>query len=273
MLAEQRRVRELALLSQRRAVRVEDLAGQFSVSSSTIRRDLDELEREGLVRRVHGGAMLKEPVLKEPVLKEPVTGPGASQTSPAVRHVDRESDKQALAHATVPLIEPDSTVLVGGGSTTAALVPLLHQVRGLTVVTNSLDLAHRLAADDVHVIVLGGLLRRPELSLLGHIVELALRELRIDQAIMGAYAISAQHGLLAGGGLEGDTNRRLAYCAPRLTILADDSKFDRRSPYRIAPAEHLTDLVVSNGVPPEEIESFQNVGVIVHLVATTGSMK
>lgn len=263
MLAEQRRVRTLDLLTQVKAIRVEDLAGRLSVSFSTIRRDLDELEREGLVRRVHGGAVLSDRSLGRPAHAD------APEAPPLDREVEHRTDKQAIARAALPLIEPGSTVLVTGGTTTVALVYLLQQVPNLTVVTNSLDVACRLAADKVDVIVLGGVLRRPERSLLGHLVELSLQELLIDHVVMGAYGLSARHGILGASAQESVTDRSVANCASRLTVLADASKFSRRSPHRIAAAEQLSDLIVGADAPAEEVAQFRAKGVAVHLVDLT----
>jgi DeoR/GlpR family transcriptional regulator of sugar metabolism len=256
MLAIQRLGTTLALLGQQKAMRVEDLAEQMSISLSTVRRDLDELERQGLVRRVHGGAVL-------------IGGGGAPdvpEPPPSDREVEHRHDKRAIAWAALKLLQPASTVMVSGGTTTAALVPLLHQIPELTVVTNSLDVAYRLAADEVDVIVLGGALRRPELSLLGHMVDVCLEDIQVDHAVMGAYGLNARSGVLGASGQESGTDRSLARCADRLTILADASKFTRRSPHRIAPTEQLTDLVSGSDAPTDEVAEFRAKGVTVHLV-------
>lgn len=255
MLAVQRRIATIDLLGRNNAASVEDLASHLRVSLSTVRRDLHELEREGLVRRVHGGA----------VLARGPAGPDAPELPPADREVERREDKVRIAEMAIGLISPGSTLLLTGGTTTAALVPLLAGVADITVVTNSLDVAHRLSVADVDVIVLGGALRRPELSLLGHLVGVSIQEVHVDHAVMGVYGIDPRSGALGASAQECETDRSLARCAQRLTVLADADKFARRSPHRIARVERITELVTSSDAPAEDVDLLRDRGVAVHV--------
>ena len=255
MLAVQRRSATLELLGRRDAATVEELAAHLRVSLSTVRRDLDLLEREGAVQRVHGGALLSRAGNATDVVER----------SPADREVDRREDKQAIARAAVELIVPGSTLLVSGGTTTAAMVPLLGGLRDVTVVTNSLDIAHRLAGGDLDVIVLGGSLRRPELSLLGHLVRTGVHEIHVDHVMMGAYALDPRSGALGASAQEVETDRTLARSAARLTIVADASKFARRSPHRIARIEDITEVVTSAGAPAADVATLRDRGVDVRV--------
>ena len=259
MLAVQRRFAILNLLGHRDAASVEDLASRLRVSLSTVRRDLHELEREGLVRRVHGGA----------VLTQGSAGPDAPERPPADREVERREDKQAIAETAVGLVARGATLLLTGGTTTAALVPLVAAVPDVTVVTNSLDVAHRLSVADVDVIVLGGVLRRPELSLLGHLVGVSIHEVHVDHAIMGVYGIDPRSGALGASAQECETDRTLARCAQRLTILAAADKFARRSPHVIAPVEGITEIITSSDAPPDDVEALRARGVDVNVVNPT----
>lgn len=256
MLAVQRRSATIEMLARQQAVTVEDLAAALRVSLSTVRRDLHELEQDGIIERVHGGA----------VLSRPLDPPDAPEPPPADREVERRSDKQAIAKAAAALIAPGTALLVLGGTTTAALLPLLGDVPDLTVVTNSLDVAYRLAAGEIDVIVLGGSLRRPELSLLGHLVGVSVDEVHVDHAVMGVYGLDPRRGALGASAQECDTDRILARCAERLTIVADASKFARRSPHRIAPVERMTEVVTSADAPPEAVDALRSQGVDVHVV-------
>lgn len=256
MLAVQRRIATINLLGRRGAASVEDLASHLRVSQSTVRRDLDDLEREGLLRRVHGGA----------VLTGAITEPDAPEAPPADREVERPEDKRAIAEAAVAQVAPGSTLLLTGGTTTAALVPLLAAVPDVTVVTNSLDVAYRLSVVDVNVIVLGGALRRPELSLLGHLVGVSLHEVHVDHAIMGVYGIDPRSGALGASAAECETDRTLARCAQRLTILADADKFARRSPHLIVSVDLITEIVTSSDAPPDDVEALRSRGVDVSVV-------
>jgi DeoR/GlpR family transcriptional regulator of sugar metabolism len=243
MLPVQRRQETLGLLTQHQAVSVEDLAAHLAVSLSTVRRDLDELEREGIVR--------------------PQDAP---ELPPAMREVERREEKEAIARAAVGLVTPGSALLLTGGTTTAALAPLIADVPDVTVVTNSLDVAIRLADVDVDLILLGGSLRRPELSLLGSIVGLGLDEVHVDHAIMGVYGVDHRSGLLGASAQECETDRRLARSAQRLTVLADSSKFARRSPHRIAGLDAVSELVTSASAPAPDVEALRGKGLDVLVV-------
>lgn len=258
MLAVQRRKATIELLARTDAVSVEDLSAQLEVSLSTVRRDLDELEAEGIVRRVHGGAVLVRP-----------TEPDAPELSPDLREVEHAADKRAIAAAAVGLVNPGSVVLVTGGTTTAALLPLLASVHDLVIVTNSLDVATRLSTTDVDLMVLGGALRRPELSLLGHLVAAAIAELHIDHVITSAYGIDARSGILGASAQECETDRHLARSALRLTVLADASKFGRRSPHRIVGFDTVTDLVTTDDAPEADLTELRAHGVAVHVASAT----
>lgn len=254
MLAVQRRAATLGMLTRERAVSVENLAAHLNVSLSTIRRDLDELERQGIARRVHGGAILLDDDAAD-----------APEKPPAMREVERHAEKHQIACRAVKLVEPGSTVLLSGGTTTAALAPLLAQVPDISVVTNSLAVAMRLSEVEVDVVVLGGMLRRPELSLLGTLVGVGLEELHLDHAIMGVYGIDPRSGLLGASAQECATDRLVARSAERLTVLADASKFTRRSPHRIAGLAAVSELVTSSEASAEHVQTLRDEGLVVHV--------
>ena len=163
-----------------------------------------------------------------------------------MREVERQEEKQAIARRAVRLVEPGSALLLTGGTTTAALAPLLAAVPDVTVVTNSLDVAIRLADIDVDLVVLGGALRRPELSLLGSLVGLTLGELHVDHAIMGVYGVDApQRPARAPARIECETDRRLApqrrpaHRARRLEQVHPSQPAPHRSARRGLRARHL----------------------------------
>lgn len=251
MLPVQRRTETLALLSRQHAVSVEALAAHLGVSESTVRRDLDELERQGIARRVHGGA----------VLEAQGETADAPELPPFMREVERQREKQAIALAARELVRPGSALLLTGGTTTAALAPLLVDVPDVTVVTNSLDVAIRLANADIELVLLGGALRRPELSLLGSLAQSSVRDVHVDHVVMGVYGIDDRGGLLGASSTECETDRILAQQGSRLTVLADSSKFTRRSPHRIAGLDAVSELVTTAHAPHDAVDALRTQGV------------
>lgn len=232
LLAPQRRHAVLTRLRHRGTVNVQELSDLLRISPSTVRRDLRDLEVRGMLRRVHGGATVLD----------------ASEPDQPQRAATQLEEKGRMAEAALPLIRDHSTVLISGGTTTETLAARLGTRRGLTVVTNALPIAQALAATaTVDVIVLGGVLRHREQSLLGHLTERALAELQIDQIFTSSFGLDAETGLTGAHVDEAQTDRALLAAARRIVVLADESKLGRRGPVRLAPLTQVSTLVTDAG--------------------------
>jgi DeoR family transcriptional regulator, fructose operon transcriptional repressor len=209
-LAPQRWNHLRALIRDNGVIRVEDLCRQLKVSPATVRRDLDQLERSGAIRRVHGGAVSFESRLDEPVF--------ADKTSLAAR------EKRRIAEAALKFIEPDDTVYLDGGSTVLELARLLRDRTNLTVVTNSLYAAHELAGRGPRLIVIGGELRRLSQTMVGPLTRLMLAELHLDKAFMGTIGLALNEGLTTTDPSEAFTKQLVFGQARQVIVLADSSK-------------------------------------------------
>lgn len=254
-LSAARRAEVLQWVQTHGVVEVNALAESLAVSSSTVRRDLSVLEEQGLLRRVHGGAMIDGEIL-EPRRQE--------------RAVSHEAQKLQIAARAAELIEDGTTILLTGGTTTEALLPLLMTRRDLTVVTNSLNVAIGFAdAPHVGVIVLGGYLRRDELSLLGHLTRRALDDLVVDCMFAGAFGLDAD-GVTGANIAEAETDRQLMSAGRRLVVLADSSKFGRRGPVRLATAAQISTLVTDDGAAGTDLEPWRAAGVEVLVASANG---
>ncbi|GJF34609.1 GntR family transcriptional regulator [Kitasatospora sp. NE20-6] len=229
LLSPQRRRLVLGYLRTQGTVQVGALAHALGISPSTVRRDLREMEEEGLLHRVHGGATLVADDL------EP------DQSSRSEEHREQ---KRRIGAAAAALVRNDSTVLISGGTTTETMVGHLVDRENLTVITNSLAIAHSLTRHpSIAVVVLGGLLRHREKSLLGHLTEQALAEFRIDQVFTGAFGIDLETGLTGANVREARTDRALLEAGGSLVLLADADKLGRRGPIRLAPVGRISTLV------------------------------
>jgi DeoR/GlpR family transcriptional regulator of sugar metabolism len=250
MLSTQRRGRILQHLREGGAAAVEELAAVTGSSISTVRRDLLALQDEGVLRRVHGGAVLSDGETEAP------------EHAAVERAVENVEQKRRIAAAAATRLRADTTVLVSGGTTTELLVPHLREVRGLTVVTNSVPVAYLLGrSSDVPVIVLGGYLRHGEMSLLGMRAIQAMSDLHIDVAFSGAYGLDAEAGMLGANVAEADTDRAMLAHAGELVVLADSTKFGKRSPVRLVPTSRITCLVTDDGAPEHVLDGFRGHGV------------
>lgn len=251
MLSTERQRRLLQLVRATGSGNVLELAGALGVSASTVRRDLREMDDRGLLTRVHGGASLDLDL--EPVL---------------MRRATEHSDaKRRIGRAAAEMVLDGSTVLITGGSTTEAMVPYLAARDGLTVVTNGLSIACQLARHhQVSVVVLGGLLRHEELSLLGPLAEQALTDFHIEAAFSGAFGVHPDAGLYGANVPEADTDRRMLHAAERLTVLADSSKLGRRGPMRLVGLDRISCLITDDAAPPAAVAALRTHGVDVLVV-------
>lgn len=247
MLSLERQRRLLQHLRQHGSGNVLELASTLGVSASTVRRDLNDMNERGLLTRVHGGASVLDTDV-EPVL--------SSRTS---EHSEQKRRIGAAAAARVP---DGATVLITGGTTTEAMLPYLGERDGLTVLTNGLNIAYHLSRyPNVSVVVLGGVLRHDEMSLLGPIAEQVLGEFHVDLAFSSAFGIHADDGMSASNVNEAGTDRRMLASATSLVLLADSSKFGRRGPVRVASVEQISCLVTDSAAPEDDLERLRRHGV------------
>jgi DeoR/GlpR family transcriptional regulator of sugar metabolism len=253
MLKEERQQSILDVIQKQKRVTVPELSSMFGISEVTVRRDLHDLAVSGRLQRTHRGAVEAAPALPEP---------------PVIQRMAHATEwKQRIAKAAARLIAEGDSIFLGSGSSTTMLArELAAHPRRLTVVTNALNIAVELAsADDViTVVVTGGVLRASELSVLGHIAEQALAEVRFDKVVMGAQALSIEAGWSTDHMPEVSTTRRIIDMAPQLIILADHTKLDRRAAAYIAPITRITTLVTDTDAAPLFVA--QAMGVGVHLI-------
>lgn len=201
---------------------VDALCQLFDVSAATIRRDLDELDTQRVVIRTHGGAMRMTQALPElPVLQ---------------RGSDQLEAKRRIGKAAAALVPEEATVFLASGTTTLEVARALASRTNLTVITNALNIACLLAdAPGITLVICGGVLRRTEQSLLGHLTNYALSELRADMVFIGAHAVSIEHGLSADNLAEVMTDRAILDIGVQRVLVADGSKFGKFATARVAP--------------------------------------
>ncbi len=229
---------------------VAELNVRLRVSEATIRRDLDELDRLGLLRRTHGGAVrvLADP---EPPLHQ--------------RLSERTDEKDRIGHRAAALITDGQTVFLGSGTTVEAMLPHLTEYRNLTVITNSLPVVNALTSLPIELIVIGGLFRSSEQSMVGHISETAVRELRADMVFMGMRGVDVTQGFTSDYLPEVQTDRAILQIAPRRIILADHSKFGRVSAVYLAPISAVDVIISDNRLDPATVSTLQEQGLEVIL--------
>jgi DeoR/GlpR family transcriptional regulator of sugar metabolism len=247
MLAEERQGHILEYLAARRTARIHDLCMLLHLSVSTLRRDLQELERQGRIRRVHGGVVLIEDRPQLPILQR------AAQFS---------VQKRRIGAAAAELVADGETIIVTGGSTTETMVPFLATRSSLTVITNALNVANMLSEHaHITVIILGGWLNHDEGYALGYLTELCLHDLRADKVFHGVFGLDPQRGMTSTSIQDVQTDRSIIAVARELIILADHSKLQRTGPVRLAPIEAASTIITDTEAPTASVEAFRGFGV------------
>lgn len=231
LLAQERRQRIFKDIEASGVASVRDLAQRFDVSLITIMRDLQELEQEGLIRRVHGGA---------------ISVRGASYEPPfSARESQFSPEKQRIAHKAIELITDGDSIILDVGTTTLELARALKGKRNLTVLVTNLRAALELASQPaIQVIVIGGKLRASELSMVGHLAEQTLRTFQVDKAFIGVGGITLKHGLTEFNFDEAGTKRVMFERARQKIVLADHTKFGKVMLTQVAPLSAV-DLIIT----------------------------
>ncbi len=245
MAADERRQQLSEVLARRGFAELSSLATELGVSESTVRRDLAQLEEEGLVRRTHGGAVF------------------VSDRFSALNYASREStavaEKQAIGKATAKLIEDGETILLDGGTTTFQVARHLA-TRSLQVVTNSLPIANLLgSAPNVELIFVGGYIYPRTGVALGPLANQALASLNVSKAIIGVAGIT-EEGLYNANVLMVDAEHQMMKSADEVVVVADHGKFDRRALARLGGWELVDRVVSDSGLHPYWQEMVRTVG-------------
>lgn len=242
MLIVERQQKVLDLLRQRRTVQLEDVARELDVSVSTVRRDLEVLEEQGLVERTHGGAIYRGDVAGMATTAHP--------NSLSERMTEHVEQKQAIGAAAAALVKPHMTVFLDGGST---VVYAARQItaRPIQVVTNSLAIAGIFADEEqVELLIVGGNLYPRTGVTIGPIATGCLAELHADLllfSVAGIFGDAAFNTNMAMAEVEQAMMRQAARCV----LLMDSSKFNRKSLTRVCSVSEVDLIITDPGVTQE----------------------
>ena len=256
MLDTERRQQLVQLVEQRNSLTVAELSVHFRVSPATIRRDLSQLSQRGMIERAHGGAARRVRMATE--MPEP----------PLIhRAAIQAEEKRRIGKAAAAHVHDGETIIISSGTTTVEMVPHLADRTGLTVITNALNIVFALAPyPTITVIVLGGVLRHSELTILGSLGEDALENLRADKLFMGSSAIHADYGLSAENFAEARSDQTLMDSAREIIVLADHTKFGRVATVRVTPLTRIRRMITGTDIPPEDARLLSEHDVMLELV-------
>ncbi|MBR3215121.1 MAG: DeoR/GlpR transcriptional regulator [Exiguobacterium sp.] len=245
MLTKQRHQLILQRLSEQKVVKLKELVDLTDSSESTIRRDLTDLEAEGYLARVHGGATLIATPDEEPTFEEKRD-----------RFVD---EKVAIARKAATFIEDGMSIYLDAGTTTQAMVPFL-QGKKIVVVTNSLPIANELFDLDIKTFVIGGELKRSTQALVGYNARESMMNYRVDLAFLGMNGIDIEAGYTTPDPEEALVKKTAIELAQTSFVLADASKIGKRTFSRVATLD-AAQLITSSS---ESISSIQTITKVVN---------
>ncbi len=228
-------------------VLVDDLAAEFGVTTQTIRRDLNLMSQDGLLTRVHGGAM-----------------PATSITN--VGYNERRQlaleEKRAIGQRAAAMIPDGCSLIINIGTTTEQVAHALRDRRDLFVVTNNINVVNILSGTPAKEIVLaGGAVRQTDGAIVGDEAVEFMRKFRTDFAIIGASALDEDGSIMDFDVREVAVARVIATSARRTILVCDHNKFERSAPVRICDLARIDDFVTDRQPPTEFLEACDDAGV------------
>ena len=245
--APERRERVKQIVKSRHAVRVEDLKEELGVSTATIRRDLHELEEEGELRRVHGGAISVD-----------ISTIEARFEAKAAKN---PQEKQRIAARAAAMVEPDSKIYLDAGSTCLELARRLASRTDITIVTNSLPAIIELAGTGPRLIVIGGELRPLSQALVGPLSTKVLDELYLDHAFVGTFSLSLDAGMTTTDPAEAFTKEHVLARTREAVLLVDGSKLGTRSFAQAGRLDQIDVVITDAELDEEASQTFEHAGI------------
>jgi DeoR/GlpR family transcriptional regulator of sugar metabolism len=236
---------------------VTELCDRFAVSEMTIRRDLRDLDREGLLRRVHGGA---------------VGNLGRSYEPPyAIRTTRNDERKRAIGRRAAELVLDGDSLALDVGTTTLEIAHTLAGKRNLTIITASLPIANDIVSRlsltaDVRLILTGGIVRSGELSMIGDIPARTYADFHVDKAFIGVGGISLEDGLTEYNLEDALVKKALIRNARQRIVVVDSSKFGRNTFAAVAPLSIIDTIITDSGLQPEIQQQLRAQGIEVLIV-------
>jgi len=255
LLGDERRREIVRLLKNDGRVSIEDLVERFQVSAVTLRGDLGRMAKQGLLVRSYGGAMLPQGTQQEYPLE--------------IKRAIYHAEKVRIGQAAAALVSPLQTLILDSGTTSAEVARAIKSsgCAPLTVITHALTIADEFAdTPTISVIMLGGLLRHVAGSFVGPQAQRFLSELHANHCFIGVDGLDAEAGLSTPDLLEAQLNTLMMKVSDEVTVVADASKFGRRSLSVIGPITAARRIITDDRASLEALDAIRGKGVEVVVV-------
>jgi DeoR family fructose operon transcriptional repressor len=248
MLPVERRERILKIVNEKRILSIEDLVSRFDVGEMTIRRDIKELEQNGLLERVRGGVRSINSIEDEPSL--------------GVRQTKNLAEKMAIAVEAAKLVQDGDIVFLDAGSTVFEISRRLSAKKDLTIITNGIYTALEVSKNpSACVIMIGGVIRQVSLSTVGPLALDNLQKLSADKAFITCRGIMPREGIFDSNLMEIDVKRHMISSSTDVILVADHTKFDKRSLAELIDIDMIDTVVTDSTVSQDSIETLTSQGV------------
>lgn len=225
-------------------VRVDELSDQFSVTTVTIRNDLDFLEKKGILHRTHGGAILRKHVYEDPTLEE--------------KQELHSEEKQRIGQKAVEMIKNGDSILLDSGTTTREISRRITGIENLTVMTNAINIAFELVnKNQINLMLTGGTVRSESYSLVGPDAETVIRNYYFDKLFLGVDGLDLEQGLTTPNPMEAQLNRLMVERAQEVIAVTDSSKLGRHSFSFICGLESISTIITDTKISSEFEKSLQ----------------
>lgn len=235
-----------------KSVKVADLVREFDVSEETIRRDLNQLEREGLIQKNYGGAILIDELQMSTASIPPVQQ----------RKFEHHNEKDAIGRKAAGLVGNGQIIIVDSGSTTWCVARHLKHRAELTVVTNGINIAEEFVEnDDSHVFLLGGKVVKKSMSLVGPVAEAELQKYNADFVFMGTSGISLRKGFTSSDIYEAEIKRAMVAAGQKVVVVADHTKFMRQALISYSTFQDVDMLITSSLADASLLAEIARLGV------------
>ena len=233
----------LGRLSQERQVWVKDLIQTLGVSGVTIRQDLEYLQSQGFIERVHGGAVIQ------------------SEDEISHRLGINYEIKTAIAEAAAARIERGETIFIEAGSANALLARRLSSQSGLTVVTNNVFITRTLKNSEVNVVLLGGIFQHQSECVVGSLAARGLDSINFSKAFLGVDGISPESGVTCSDMLRAEVSSRAVRKSKEIFVLTDSSKIGKTAMSQVCTLKDVNHLITDSAICPEDRQAFEKAGI------------
>lgn len=254
MFGVERQSRIMSILNEKKKVFVPETAGLFDVTEETIRRDLKKLEKQGLVVRTHGGAVLPDDINIETPLK--------------VREGINISGKRAIGRLAADLIQSGDTIILDASTSSLHVAKHIKDKKNITVITNAERVIMELAdCPDITLISTGGIIRSKSLSCVGRMAENAIGSFRADKVFLSSKGFSPMHGLTDSNEQESEIRKVMLKCSEMVVFLCDHTKFDKIGFAKTAVLGDIDVLITDIPLPEEWASDIAAASVRVELAS------